>query len=788
MEKKILFEKIGIGIEKCSGCGACYNSCMQNAIQMDYNEEGFLYPFVDANACVECGKCEKVCPVLNPVSTESGIQKVYAAASGRYREKSSSGAIFPIMAEHIIQEGGCIYAARYEEDFSVIIDKCCNLTNLTDFMGSKYVQASTGLIFRDIKKDLEQSKTVLFSGCPCQVAGLKGFLGKPYDNLYTIDLICHGTPSPKLFQKYISEIADNRKITGVNFRNKEFGWRCDTLEIQFDDGKYIKKEKTDLYFRGFLDAVINRSLCGQCPFAKIPRVGDITLGDCWDIEKYNNKINDTGGLSWVTVNSDQGMRLLEKIKQDLVIFEECDLKTLKFYNHSIYTPKKEHTDRQRFFELNRHMSAHRALELTINRKHDVGVVGLFSSPNYGCELSHLSLYHILKSLGYEPLMIERLGRDYHELDKNVARFIEENYPIYDIAKPIRNRGEQRKLNDLCDTFLVASDQIWKNILYEEQGNYYALDFVQDNKRKLCYGTSFGHDEYFGGSKVREEMKYYLHRFDAIGVREDTGVEICREIFDVEAVRVLDPVLTVDASLFTDLAQTSQRNIEGKYVFSYMLEPNLNKENVVKFVCEHFKLKDINATGMDITPARENGWNLKLERNVKVQDWVNFIKNSDFVVTDSFHGMCFAIIFEKPFLVIEHENRGNGRFYFLLKLLHLENRILKSPTKESEICQCYEAIDYVQVKAILESERKSSLTWLRNALEMEHDSDLTDNDMILRKMGELEEQLYLYSNSKVNRIEKKFDRISNATKELGFAGMCKVLLGKLKGKMRKSNGK
>ncbi len=784
MRDIILFEKLNIDTKKCTGCGACYNSCSHGAIEMRQDEEGFLYPYVDEEKCTNCGLCERACPVINKKEKHAGKPQVYAAAGDDFRAKSSSGGIFPLLARQVMGTGGAVFAVKYDDKFHTVFAKVNGMEDLKHFQGSKYVQADTGLVYREVKKELADGKQVLFSGCPCQVAGLYGYLGKEYDNLVTLDIICHGAPSPGVFQRYIKEVADGKEISDVNFRNKQYGWRCDTLEVSFKEGdKYVKAEKQDLFFKGFLEDVINRPSCGSCPFSNESRVGDITVGDCWGIEKWNNKLNDTGGLSWVSLNSAKGGAAFETIKEHLQVLEESDVEVLKANNRCYYMPKPSSSLRKRFFKLQKKHSVIKSLELAMKKKHDVGVAGLYSSPNYGCALSHLSVYNILKSLGYEPLMIERIGRNYHDVDRSIGEFIENHYDMDDIAKPVYTQAQLRKYNALCDTFMVASDQIWKHILYQEQGNYYALDFVEDNKRKLTYGTSFGHDEYFGSDKVREEMKYYLKRLDAIGVREDSGVQICNEVFDVEARRVLDPVLTVDGSLFENLAAESSRN-ESNYVFSYMLEPNRNKEFVVNTVSEHYSMKNINVTGMDVTPSRIKGWKLPLERNVKTVDWVRLIKDSNFVVTDSFHGMCFAIIFEKPFLVIEHENRGNGRFYSLLKLLGLEDRIVKSPTGKESIESCYVDIDYRRVKDIIKADREASLAWLKENLEKPHDNNLTSQDIMMRKVSELEEKLYAYENMKYFRFERKLGRVKKAFREMGFKESVKLIGRKVRQKVFK----
>lgn len=294
--------------EHCCGCSACVHICPKHSISFQEDKEGFLYPKVDLETCIDCGLCEKVCPVINQESEREPL-KVYAAKNEdeSIRLKSSSGGIFTLLAEKIIEDGGVVFGARFNENWEVIHDYTDTVEGLEPFRGSKYVQSVIGDTYKRAENFLKLGRKVMFTGTPCQIAGLKKFLRKDYKNLLTVDFVCHGVPSPLVWRLYLKEEINRygKEITAVediNFRDKYTGWKTYSLSIKLSGNIVSSTMFTDdNYMRAFLSNLSLRPSCYSCP-AKAGKSGaDITIGDFWGIENVLPELDDDIGIS-VLVN------------------------------------------------------------------------------------------------------------------------------------------------------------------------------------------------------------------------------------------------------------------------------------------------------------------------------------------------------------------------------------------------------------------------------------------------------------------------------------------------------
>lgn len=339
--------------KKCSGCTACANICPRDAITMKYDSEGFMYPHVEEDKCINCGLCSKICPVLNklPLENVDEFPIVYASynINQSIRKKSSSGGIFYLLAKKILEKGGIIVGASYDTDFSVFHEIIDSMSNLEKLMGSKYAQSELRNVYKIIKDNLKEGKEVLFSGTSCQVAGLKSYLRKEYDNLWCIDLICMGIPSNKIWRDYIDNFYNKGKIKNINFKDKTYGWDCFSIKVNYEEKEDIQVGRLNNYMQLFFKGINIRPICYECPFRGKHRYSDLTLSDCWGIENFAQELNDNLGTSSVMIHSKKGMELFNSIKEELkhkrITFEQATGN-----NKYALTTLKENTDREKFFE------------------------------------------------------------------------------------------------------------------------------------------------------------------------------------------------------------------------------------------------------------------------------------------------------------------------------------------------------------------------------------------------------------------------------------------------------
>lgn len=333
----------------CYGCYACKEICPVNAISMVEDQEGFRYPVVDKDKCIDCGACSKVCirKVNQKIEYTKEYPKVYCAMNKRedVRLKSSSGAVFPELARFVIEEKkGYVVGVKYDKDMNVVSSIADNMEDVKAFYGSKYVKSNFEGIFPRIRDLLKENKTVLYSGLPCECAALRSYLRKDYENLYICEILCHAAPSPKIYRQYIEHLQKKYKSRVVNltFRNKSTGWlihKCSMI-VEFENGKNLKvNARKNNYFRAFLNDYISRPSCSFCDFTYHNRVGDLTIGDFWGIKEIDPSMFDDKGVSLVTINNDKGSKMWDNIK-DKFNYKESDMTTAFKKNHNKPSPFK----------------------------------------------------------------------------------------------------------------------------------------------------------------------------------------------------------------------------------------------------------------------------------------------------------------------------------------------------------------------------------------------------------------------------------------------------------------
>lgn len=357
---------------ECCGCFSCKNICPQNAISMVEDEYGFKYPNINYNICTNCGLCDKVCPIINKKHESNEKSRAYAAINKdeNVRMKSSSGGMFSLIAENIINAGGVVYGANFNENFLVEHSRAETIEEIDKFRGSKYIQSDINKSFKEVKRDLIAGKKVLFTGTPCQVEGLLTFLMKPYENLYTQDFICHGVPSKEVWKKYLEyrKKQDNNNPKKISFRNKKNkGWNEYQLLFEYDKNKKYVDHNQDLFMKVFLSDIALRDSCYKCEFKKKHRIADITLADFWGINYVLPEMNDEKGTSLIIINSQKGNELLKEI-QDKTFIKEIAIEDAIKYNKSMIQSATINNNREEFFKNLKMDSFEKLIDRLIEKK------------------------------------------------------------------------------------------------------------------------------------------------------------------------------------------------------------------------------------------------------------------------------------------------------------------------------------------------------------------------------------------------------------------------------------
>jgi len=335
----------------CMGCHACANICPKDCISMEADEEGFLYPAVDYNFCIKCKRCINVCPIINKIEVMNGpVAYSCINKDETIRLDSSSGGIFTLVAEKVIARGGVVFGASFNDEFGVEHIFIETKEKLLKLRGSKYVQSKIGDSYKQAKEFLNSGREVLFTGTPCQIAGLKSYLRKSYTNLSTIDIVCHGVPSPDVWRKYVDfrETEAGSPAQRIAFRRKNEGWKRFSVSFLFKNNtEYRQNLRNDLYMRAFLKDVCLRPSCYDCKFKGLNRQSDITLADFWGIQNILPEMDDDKGTSLIIINSEIGRALFDEMK-DRMAYQEVDIHEAVKYNSAAIKSVKYNLKRDGF--------------------------------------------------------------------------------------------------------------------------------------------------------------------------------------------------------------------------------------------------------------------------------------------------------------------------------------------------------------------------------------------------------------------------------------------------------
>lgn len=769
----------------CTGCGACANTCPFDAITMVMNEKGFYVPFVDKEMCVNCGKCVSVCPVLNPRYVNESEPECYAVcASDSIRKNSSSGGAFGVFAEKILDEKGIVCGAAMGKDNVHTFHKCISdKSDLMNLQKAKYVQSDTGHVYKEIKQYLDRGEKVLFSGCPCQVAGLKNYLDTDYGNLITLDLICHGTPSQKVLKKYI-ESSEKRlgRIKRIDFRAKdpegEQNWnRSVTIRLDYENGSEYQERNKSPYLNAFLKLVSINEVCGKCLFARLPRQGDISIGDYWGIEKFDESLNDGRGTSVLLINNKKGAEFLRAVRGKWTKLRKTPIDVAISGNRQIVASSVVNDRQQRFFDILDKYEFNKAVDYGLNRRFDIGYVGWWYGENYGSVLTNFALHEVLtKELGKTVLMLQYPGNN--DYNTRAMRFALKHYDM----SMSRKLDEYASLNWHCEKFVLGSDQLWNRYCIQDTGYHFFLDFVEKNKIKIAYATSFGHSESFFTDQEKITVSQLMHEFECISVREEDGVEICRNDFGVKAELMIDPVFLCDKKIYDSVAMEADQLCKEPYIFAYILNATEEKREALRALGKKINMKYIvllDGQAEDKEAQKKLMGDRNVLSEVEIEQWMRLMMEAGFVYTDSFHGTCFALIYHKNFCTIKNKKRGNSRFESLLKMMHLEERLIEEQDIKKNALLLLEQgnIDYEKVDILIRNECKKGMEWLQTAINRDKKS-ISYDAVIKERIDGLE--------VKIINLENEIKTLKTGNKDMTIENESKIntsFINKIKKKIK-----
>lgn len=707
--------------EICTACGACVNICPKDALRLTAKDGEPYRVELDEAACVHCGRCSKVCPQMNPQPKSNRPKPdCYAVcASDEIRRASSSGGVFTLLAEEVLAGGGKVFGCAYGEDLMPRQVCIASREELNRLQKSKYTQSDTGRSFREAKTCLERGETVLFTGLPCQITGLKAYLGKAYDNLYTMDIVCSGTAPAGIYRQYLAglEAQYGKKIAGLDFRDKRNGWGCGHLVLKFADGTEAN-ENPNPYMQALIQGYFRQGACLNCTSATFPRPADITAGDFWNLEKYDPKLCNPLGTSLVTLNSDKGTALFEAAcRRNPPV--QCAPVPFDFTRRSNWFTDRRtpHEKAGRFKELLIRHDVRTAYEMTRSDHYDVCVVGNWSGYNYGAHLTQYALYRTLTDEGYSVLMLEKPNKAPYRPQETPRLFRENPYPVYALAPLYEGLWDMLELNRRVESFVVGSDQLWNYNLFGHSMEFYALEFVKRHKNKVSYATSFGDVGYDGfPAAARKKFVSLLKRFDSISVRESSGVETCRRM-GIKAEWALDPVFLCKREHFTALAEKSRLNLPEHYLFAYMVHPEKRTIKMLGKIAREKGL-EVLCTADAMRKEKVPGVRVRYLDKVKVEDWLKLLLHSDCVIADSFHAYAFSLIFEKQIVPVYADSVYEHRVRDLSRRLGCPAPQIIEENEEYDAASVLNrsAIDYRSVNARLDEEREKCRRWLREAID------------------------------------------------------------------------
>lgn len=682
------------------------------------DDEGFIRACVDAETCIHCNLCNKVCPAgAGKLKPPSDFLAAYAAWNASLPELklSSSGGIFSVLANRTLAAGGVICGAIYDNNGHVYHTLVEDAAGLSRMRGSKYVQSEMRDCYSRIKEVLKENREVLFSGTGCQVAGLKAYLGRESSHLLTLEIVCEGTPSPGVWERHLHHVCPNMaELHYLSFRDKAYGW-TQTLVAEYTDiaGEHRKiaiPAAKEPYIKAMHAAICQARNCYNCQFREGRSGSDILIGDMWALRTVAPEARPECGASVIICNSERGVQVVNEIKQHLGFCKSISPLSATINNGYVYrAPVIDPRAREIFYNSYKQgAQLPEYIDQAMQQSNRVAILNHAGHCNYGSNLTSFALQEALRRMGYDARTVSLVPFK-AEHPSQAAPFASFSEGVIRWTRPVYGPQTCTALNHEFDTFIVGSDQVWrypKSRLRRFAEPAFYLDFAAPGKRRVAYAASFGIDRYQGPSAQVKRLGRALQDFDAVSVREEQGCQILKKQFGYDGAAVtIDPVFLLSRKDWQRFSLAAEQEAQqGALCSMFFFFASAMQHTLAAY-------------------AEQQGvvWQNLPENGASVMTWLRRIEYAGLVVTDSFHTLCFAIIFKRPFVVVSSDSCGKSRMASLLEQLGLAERIIDMDDMDeasllSSFTRIVETtIDYSLVEQRLAELADASREWLQQAM-------------------------------------------------------------------------
>ena len=750
----------------CVNCGACRAICPQDVLGTITDGAGFSYVQVrNREACISCGLCIKVCPMLQADLPTPPPHTLPTACAAWHRQpdivrQSTSGGAFTGLAQAALQQGWLVAGVCLEHG-DTAYHLASTLAELAPMRGSKYLPSSIGQLLPQLAKAIRQGKRFLVTGTPCQLVALRRYLEAarlPNAHVVTCEVICAGTPSPAFLRRECAQYG----IRLLSFRDKSRSWESSHALFGLNEqtGQPFRLPlKRSPFYSGFTDALLLRQACHHCPFARLPRQADLTMGDFWHPRRFSERRHE--GMSIVLANSDNGAALLQEAQAHLCL-HPISLAEATAGNPRLYNGLQPHGDHplkrllpfacQHFpwpllkllyggtyrrplvgklpFELlypskdKRRILSLRAQQLSMLRNNPdfsnshapirhLGILTFHRPLNFGAVLQAYALQNTLAQLNpgadiaildLVPPFLNIPPAPWHKFRKRAQQrafltFLNRHLPL-----SANQSSHLADLTDGLDTIVVGSDQVWNPDITKDAWKNYFLDGIPDSIRACSYAASFGEGtERAFAPDIQDAMATLLKRFDRISVREESGLDICRQLGRPDAIHVLDPVLAADPYIY-DALLAEASDIQPA-ITAILLDETAAQRRLLTHLGKQARLP---ARIIAIRQRRLPTPGIQRPFATSIPDYLASIRNAPLVVTDSFHAVMFSLVFQRPFIATPStKNKRFDRIANILTLLGLQDRIAQQQELDKAAELLRTPIDYQAIQPQLQQLRSRS---------------------------------------------------------------------------------